>query len=113
MVMSTKVYLNELLNNPGTCNRRRSTSNCFQMIWLTGLCSTEMPIHVTLTAWSKTSNNEPKHHISHSGCIYSLRNSQIAKNVFQSGQSILLSRDQINLLTNNGLDMLRLQIIVH
>lgn len=106
--MSTNIFLNELFN----CAGARNIKNSFQLIWLSGLCPIDMPIYVTLTVWSRKAA-EPKLYISHSGHLYSFRNSQTAKDIFESGHAILLSQDQINLLTNNGQDMLNLQIIVH
>ncbi|XP_055917026.1 probable WRKY transcription factor protein 1 [Eupeodes corollae] len=115
LVMSTKVSTLEL------CCRKSETENAVMknpdgnglvMIWLTGLMPPQLPIYFSMTVWARTGNS-PSCHIVHSGQLYSIRNSQNARDIQESGQRLLLSRTQIDLLTSNGRNMLELQIAIN
>ncbi|CAD7080733.1 unnamed protein product [Hermetia illucens] len=114
LVMATKVSMLQLIS-PLYHTRSKEVLNSQQnylMIWLTGLSPHDLPIYFSLTAWHRYSTI-PKCHMVHSGRIYSIRNKHDDRSVYNSGNAMLLSQNQVRLLTNNGQDMIELQVIVH
>ncbi|XP_054735285.1 uncharacterized protein LOC129242584 [Anastrepha obliqua] len=115
LVMSTRIRLSDLCGiraheHPKFFESEANTE--YLMIWLTGIVPEEFPVGISLTVWSR-SGKVPTCHIVHSGEIYSVRQSQDIKEVWRSGQMLLLSASDLQLLTNGGKEMLELQIIVH
>ncbi|XP_065361025.1 uncharacterized protein LOC135954732 [Calliphora vicina] len=107
LVMTTRISLNEL------CGLRDQTSALeFFLIWVTGIAPEEFPTSVSLTVWSR-SGRVPSCHVVYSGQMYSIRKSQRALDVWQSGRMLLLSAHEIDTLTCNGKEMLNLQLRVH
>ncbi|XP_055859304.1 uncharacterized protein LOC129921487 [Episyrphus balteatus] len=114
LVMSTKVSSFELCCSKPEfqdCPENHTTGS-FLMIWLTGIVAPQEPIFYSLTVWAR-SGNVPSCHIVHSGQLYSVRNSQNSKTIHESGQMLLLSQNQVDLLTNKGRNMLELQIQIN
>uniref|UniRef100_W8BTM1 DUF4729 domain-containing protein n=1 Tax=Ceratitis capitata TaxID=7213 RepID=W8BTM1_CERCA len=112
LVMSTRVHLSDLCGIDKREFTNPDNNPEFLMMWLTGIVPEEFPVTVSLTVWSR-SGQLPTCHMVHSGEMYSLRNSQEPKDVCRSGQMLLLSATEVNLLTNSGKEMLELQIVVH
>ncbi|KAM7356767.1 uncharacterized protein ACRADG_002401 [Cochliomyia hominivorax] len=107
LVMTTRISLNEM------CGLRENSSDLdFFLIWVTGIAPEEYPISVTIVIWSR-SGKVPACHVVYSGQMYSIRKSQRAFDVWQSGRMLLLSNQEIELLTCNGKEMLNLQLSVH
>ncbi|XP_036336208.1 uncharacterized protein LOC118746466 [Rhagoletis pomonella] len=115
LVMSTRIRLSDLcgIDAHEYPNFWESEANTeYLMIWLTGIVPEEFHVAVSLTVWSR-SGHVPVCHMVHSGEMYSVRRSQEVKDVCHSGQMLLLSASEMQLLTNWGKEMLELQIVVH
>lgn len=107
LVMATRISLHEM------CGLRDKTNSLeFFLIWVTGIVPEEFPISVVMTVWSR-SGKIPKCHVVYSGQMYSIRNSQRALDVWQSGRMLLLSEQEINVLTCGGREMLNVQLSAH
>ncbi|KNC23865.1 hypothetical protein FF38_05616 [Lucilia cuprina] len=107
LVMTTRISLNEMCG----LKDRPSTMEFF-LVWITGIAPEEFPVFVSLTIWCR-SGRVPSYHTVYSGEMYSIRESQRALDVWQSGRMILLSSHEIDKLTNGGQEMLNLQLSVH
>ncbi|CAD7080732.1 unnamed protein product [Hermetia illucens] len=113
LLMSTKISLADILRSEGKSRKRAiKNSDICLMIWLTGLTLPDLPIYYTLIAWCRKCK-VPRCHIAHSGQIYPIRNKQDYRSVFKSGQFLLLRYEQWMLLSNNGNDLMELQIVIH
>ncbi|XP_067645871.1 uncharacterized protein [Eurosta solidaginis] len=115
LVMSTRIRLSDLCGidvqeYPEFGESEANTE--YLVIWLTGIVPEEFPVGVSLTVWPR-SGQVPTCHMVHSGEMYSVRRSQEVKDVCRSGQMLLLSTSEIQLLTNGSKEMLELQIVVH
>ncbi|XP_037818913.1 uncharacterized protein LOC119608529 [Lucilia sericata] len=107
LVMTTRISLNEM------CGLKDGASTMeFFLIWITGIAPEEFPVYVSLTIWCR-SGRVPLCHTVYSGKIYSIRESQRAFDVWQSGRMVLLSSQEIDALTSGGKEMLNLQLSVH
>lgn len=107
LVMTTRLSLSQM------CGLGEESSELqFFLIWITGIALDEFPTSVSLTVWPR-SGAAPSCHVVYSGQMYSIRKPQRGLDVWQSGRMLMLSPQEINALTNNGRDMLNLQLIVH
>jgi len=118
LVMTKRVNIEELLEiklqqttNAAKANYNYSNNENFLMIWLTGLCPPEMDLYFTLTAWSRVDTIYNR--LVHSGKVYSLRQSQESVHLYNSGQVMLISDEQCNCLTDNGKNLIALQVVVY
>uniref|UniRef100_A0A1B0A803 DUF4729 domain-containing protein n=1 Tax=Glossina pallidipes TaxID=7398 RepID=A0A1B0A803_GLOPL len=88
----------------------RSTE--FLIIWLTGIAPEDSPISVSLTVWAN-SGETPKCHLVYSGELYPIRMSQKGIDVFKSGNMLILTALELDLLTEGGTQMINAQLVVH
>lgn len=113
LIISTRMNLLHIFQSIKSVSKNTlKKEKDFIMIWLTGLCSKDLSIYYSLTAWSKF-NNIPQTCVTQSGKLLSLRHDQDFKNIYKSGQMMFLSNEQCNTLTQNDLNMIELQLIVH
>lgn len=110
MVMTTRLPLDQF--QPTTSSPAPHSESCF-MVWLTGLCPTQNPVHITLTVWHRPHKNQPILHRVQSGILYCIRMPQNAVDVFRNGQAIVLTSQQCNNATHGGSKLLKLQVTVH
>ncbi|KAL9897835.1 uncharacterized protein ACN427_006220 [Glossina fuscipes fuscipes] len=115
VVMSSRINLAQICslneNEHGEhIDIARSTE--FLLIWLTGIAPEDSPISVSVTVWAN-SGETPKCHLVYSGELYPIRNSQKGIDVFKSGNMLMLTALQLDLLTEGGTQMINAQIVVH
>lgn len=110
MVMTTRLPLDQL--RPQSTPSSTSGETCF-IVWLTGLCPTQKPIHVTLTVWRRPHKNQSMLHRVQSGILYNIRMPQNAVDVFRSGHAIVLTKQQCRSATLGGKKLLKMQVTVH
>lgn len=106
-VMTTKVKFSDLIEMECDPDDDRH----FYLVWLTAMTSSTQTVHCTITAWSGMEDGQV--HIVNTMQAYSIRLDQNPKMLYQSGQVMMLTADQINRLSNNSQDMVKLQIVVH
>lgn len=106
-IMTTKIKFSNLAEVECVEEDRRH----FYMIWLTAMSSSVEPVFYTLTAWSGT--DDARVHSVNSSQTYSIRADQNPKSVYGSGMVMILTSEQINRLSNNNQDMVKLQVVVH
>lgn len=110
MVMTTRLPLNLL--NPDAPDSSQPSESCF-MVWLTGLCPTRNPVHITLTVWRRPHKHQPLLHRVLSGVLYSIRMPQSSVQVFRSGHGLVLTSEQCRSATADGKKLLKMQVRVH
>lgn len=106
-IMTTKIKFSDLAQVESDPDDRRH----FYMIWLTTMSSSDEPTYYTITAWSGTDGTRV--HIVNSTQTYSIRADQNPEIVYRSGMVTILTSEQINRLSNNNKDMVKLQVVVH
>lgn len=79
------------------------------MIWLTGFANQEVPVHYTLTLSSERFET-PKQRIVFGSELYSWRNDQSPKALYESGSALILTRQQHTLLSRDG--KIRVKIVI-
>lgn len=106
-IMTTKIKISELAD----INSEREDDRHFYMIWLTAMSSSDEPVYYTITAWSDT--NGARVHIVNTTQAYTIRADQNPKIIYGSGKVMILTSEQINKLSNNNQEMVKLQVVVH
>lgn len=114
LIMSSSVNIIELACSEYKSHSKevRQSDQNYLMIWATGLTVPELPVSYNVTVYG-ASKQLPFCHLSNSLYLYSIREPQDAKSLYKSGQVLLLSPQQIRLLTNNGRYMIKLQLAVN
>lgn len=106
-IMTTKVKFLELAD----IEYDREEFKHFYMIWVNAMTPSVEPVYYTLTAWGGT-DDAPVHIVSTTQ-LYSIREDQSPKNIYRSGKLMILTSEQINKLSHNNQEMVKLQVVVH
>lgn len=82
------------------------------MIWLTGFAIKEVPVYYTLTLYSERYES-PGQRIVFCNELYSWRNDQSPKALYETGSALILTRQQFTQLSRGGMEMIRVKILIH
>ncbi|EDV38525.1 uncharacterized protein Dana_GF19506 [Drosophila ananassae] len=104
MVMSMHIKLGDITANSNSQEQLTA-------IWATTVVTDLLPLRITLSMWS-LEGDRPECIISYTGQGYDLRNTRRPLKLLRSGRAIILTADQVEGLTQNGMEMVGIQISV-
>lgn len=79
------------------------------MIWLTGICTKDLPVHYHMTLMSKQMEN-PGQKIIFSGALYPWRSEQTIHKLYDTGNALILTSQQFQQLTRNGKEVIQIKV---
>lgn len=115
LFMSTKINLFDLIDTKNNEHLKNMVNDCNEellIVWLTNLIPSHIVINYCITAWPRYSKL-PECHLSRSGKMPSARYKINIKELYKSGQAMILTQTQCNKLTSNGKNMIEFQIIIN
>lgn len=94
----------------------QDVSDCYCILWLTGITTTDLPIFYTVTAWNvKKKLPKPNLLFVSSGQLYSLRDNQDIKMVYRNGSAIIIpihALDKRRKSKSNQMSI-EIQVVIH
>ncbi|XP_063700384.1 uncharacterized protein LOC134830744 [Culicoides brevitarsis] len=108
LVMTTKFKASSIFGE----NEIKSREQSHFMIWLTGLAIEELPVHYTLTLCSNKLPNSSRK-IVFSNEIYSWRQDQSTRALYESGNALILTHQQFMQLSHDGTELIRVKICIN
>lgn len=115
LLLTTKFKMSNLINkiesdeNSTLESTNIETEKSHFMIWLTGLCTKELPIHYKMSLLSKPLQN-PGQKIIFSGPLYPWRSEQTIHKLYETGNALILTSQQIQQLTRNGKEVIQIKV---